>query len=271
MTAGIDTALWDLFARKANLPLREYIRSNARDKIPAYASGIQVSAAKDMLPVARQAGFRNFKRKVGFHRENDIIDIRSAFEGLSKSETLAADANQGWALGEALHFLDGAAGLPLQWLEEPIAVYSQPSDWRTLAERSHVPIAGGENIAGFEDYSKTISQGSLGVIQPDVTKWGGVTGSLQVGREAMSAGRRYCPHFLGGGIGLAASAEIVAALGGDGLLEVDANVNPLRTALFDGAEPIHDGLCCCQDAPGLGIAATPEQVFRYQTMSRDLP
>ena len=74
----------------------------------------------------------------------------------------------------------------------------------------------------------------MAVVQPDVAKWGGISGCLPVARRVVAARRRYCPHYLGGGIGLLASAHLLAAVGGDGLLEVDCNPNPLREGL---AEP----------------------------------
>ena len=67
------------------------------------------------------------------------------------------------------------------------------------------------------------------MIQPDMAKWGGFTRCLSVARRIRAAGLRYCPHFLGGGVGQLASAHLLAAVGGEGLLEIDANPNPLRT------------------------------------------
>ena len=74
------------------------------------------------------------------------------------------------------------------------------------------------------------------MLQPDLAKWGGLSGCWRVARKIRGAGLRYCPHFLGGGIGLIASAHLLAAAGGDGLLEVDVNPNPLRDAFAPWAE-----------------------------------
>ena len=268
--AGLDLAVWDLFARKAGLPLRKYIRADAPDTVGTYASGIQIAAARDLLPVARKAGFSAFKLKVGFHSETDINQILAIFDDLGEGEQIAADANQGWSPEETLHFLRGISERPLTWLEEPIPVYSVSSIWRELALRTSVPLAGGENIAGFDDFAEAIALGALGVLQPDLVKWGGITGNLSVARHALEAGRRYCPHFLGGGIGLIASAELLAAVGGDGLLEFDVTPNPLRSAFWDGGEPVEAGRWCCHDAPGLGIDAIPESISSYQTARIDL-
>lgn len=268
--AGIDMAVWDLMARRAGLPLRRYISADAPDKVPGYASGIQISAADELVPAARDAGYRTFKLKVGFDVEADLAGLAAQAAAARPVDRFAADANQAWSLDDATRFLDGLGEQPLEWLEEPMPVFTPAGEWETLAGRSPVPLAGGENLAGTEEFSDAISAGSLNVIQPDVAKWGGITGCLAVAREAMAAGRRYCPHFLGGGLGLIASAELLAGAGGDGKLEVDVNPNPLRTAFFDGAEPVADGAWTCSDAPGLGIEAIPEALSQFETLHREM-
>lgn len=268
--AGLDIAVWDLFARKAGVPLRKYIRADAPDTVATYASGIQIAAAQDVLPVARNAGFDAFKLKVGFDPNSEITQIQSIFADLGKGEQIAVDANQCWSPDEALRFLRGTSEWPLTWLEEPIPVFSDAGAWQALALQSPVVLAGGENIAGFDDFADAIALGALGVLQPDVAKWGGITGNLCVARGALRAGRRYCPHFLGGGIGLMASAELLAAVGGDGMLEVDVNPNPLRSAFWHGGEPVRAGQWHCQNQPGLGIDAIPESLAGYEAARIDL-
>lgn len=264
--AGLDIAVWDMAARRAGVPLRRLIRANAPDCVPAYASGIQIGAAGDLMPRARAAGHQRFKLKVGFDMGADIAAVRAVQAGLPDHELIACDANQAWSLAQAQEFVAGVADIPLHWLEEPLPVFADAEDWRTLARNSQIPLAGGENIIGEADFDQAIKAGILSVIQPDVAKWGGVTGCLAVARNAMANGRRYFPHFLGAGIGMAASAELLAGSGGDGLLEVDVNDNPLRSAFFDGQEPIADGMWTCSEGPGLGIDHIPDALAQFQTL-----
>lgn len=268
--AGLDIALWDMAARRRGLPLRRLIRENAPDSVPAYASGIQVSAADDLMPRARADGHRRFKLKVGFDMAADISAICRIQADLSPGELIACDANQAWTLDQAKAFLTGIADVPLHWLEEPLPVFSDTSDWQNLAAHTSIPLAGGENIIGEADFDASIQAGLLSVIQPDVAKWGGVTGNLAVARQALSRGRRYFPHFLGAGIGLAASAELLAGAGGDGLLEIDVNENPLRSLFFDGGEPVSDGAWHCSDQPGLGIDKIPSSLTPFQTLYSEI-
>ena len=266
--AGLDIAIWDLAARRADLPLRHLIRAEASDQVPAYASGIPISAADDMLPAARTAGHQRFKLKVGFDMVSDIADVRRLQSGLATKEFIACDANQAWTLGQAQSFVAGLRDTPLHWLEEPIPVFTDAAKWRELSEMCSIPLAGGENIIGEPGFASAIEDGALSVIQPDVAKWGGITGCLAVAKQALAEGRRYFPHFLGAGVGLTASAELLAGVGGDGFLEVDINANPLRSMFFeDGRGPVKNGDWQCTEKPGLGIEFLPEGLDQFQTIA----
>jgi L-alanine-DL-glutamate epimerase-like enolase superfamily enzyme len=69
----------------------------------------------------------------------------------------------------------------------------------------------------------------------------------------MAAGAIYCPHYLGGGVGLLASAHLLAGVGGKGLLEIDANDNPLRTLVCGPLNDVREGQATLTETPGLGI------------------
>ena len=85
-----------------------------------------------------------------------------------------------------------------------------------------------------------------------LAKWGGLSGCLPVARQIIEAGLSYCPHYLGGGIGLIASAHLLSASHGRDMLEVDINHNPLRSPLTDDALTKARSFCL-PDLPGLGV------------------
>ncbi len=268
VAAGLDIAMWDLFACRAGQPLRHILNNAAAASVPAYASGIAVQDAADAIAKARKAGHHMFKVKVGFDLEGDAKAVRELTRTLSPHERLAADANQVWDLVGSLAFLKVLGDASLSWLEEPMPVDAPDADWRHLAKQSKVPLAGGENLAGLDAFDAAIAAGSLTVLQPDVAKWGGITGCRLVAARAMAAGRRYCPHFLGGGIGLLASAHLLAAVGGDGVaLEVDINDNPLRDAFFHPQTSLSAGRWHLDDRPGLGVDALPPELSPFQTLN----
>ena len=83
-------------------------------------------------------------------------------------------------------------------------------------------------------------------------------------RDIIDAGLRYCPHYLGGGIGLIASAHALAAVGGDGILEIDINENPLRTNLLGELLNISPGQAVLGNSPGLGLDPNLESIEKYR-------
>lgn len=89
----------------------------------------------------------------------------------------------------------------------------------------------------------------------------------------MEAGLRYCPHCQGGGIGLVGSAHVLAAAGGDGLLEIDVNPNPLRQELAQPFPKISRVRFTLPIGSGLGIdadmaAAKPWLIQRHDQTSK---
>src|SRR5690606_31582520 len=114
-------------------------------------------------------------------------------------------------------------------------------------------LAGGENLVGLPHFAQFIGAPGMSVLQPDLGKWGGFSGCVEVGRRALQQGKLFCPHWLGGGIGLTASFHLKAAVGGPGYVEVDANPNPLRDLLAMPTFQLVDGAVQLSDAPGLGV------------------
>jgi D-galactarolactone cycloisomerase len=265
--AGLDIAIWDLIARKKGKPLYTLFSNKAVEKVPVYASGINPDESLKTVSDCRKEGYRSFKLKVGFGHKFDYPNITRIIEQLNTNEALMLDANQAWSLAEAKIFIGKISDYPIEWLEEPLPADRPEAEWAELSSASPMPLAAGENIRGIEDFNDRISAGHITVIQPDACKWGGVTGCLQVARKAIEAGKRYCPHYLGGGIGLLASAHILAAAGGDGLLEVDINPNPLREGLSIPFPEFKDGHFILPNSPGLGVEPDFGMVKKYLVAS----
>ncbi|VIO77897.1 D-galactarolactone cycloisomerase [Bradyrhizobium ivorense] len=250
---GLDLALWDLAARRAGKSLRAMLAGTAvRDRVPAYASGLNPDTAAETVARCRDAGFRAFKVKVAFGTETDTAVVSTITRDLRSGERLMVDANQGWDLAEARRAVARLGAFGLGWIEEPLAADRPAAEWAELALLSPVPLAGGENVMGYEAFAGLIANGYHGVVQPDMLKWGGVTGAYAVGRRAVQTGRSYCPHWLGSGVGLLAAAQVLAGVGGPGLLEHDVMENPLREALAQPFPRVRDGLFPLPDGPGLG-------------------
>lgn len=250
--AGIDCALWDLTARRAGVPLYRLL-GGKEPTLAVYASGINPDEPAVLAREMHDAGYRAFKLKVGFGLQRDVQNLRALRRELGGDCRLMVDANQGWELPQALEAIDALGEFTLEWLEEPLAADAPDSDWGALHADSRIPIAAGENLTSRAAFDAAICGRSIDVIQPDVTKWGGLSACVPIARAAIAGGKRFCPHFLGGAIGLATSAHFLAGVGGDGRLEVDANENPLRTFCDGPLAKVTNGTCTLGDVPGIGV------------------
>ncbi|WDR03899.1 mandelate racemase/muconate lactonizing enzyme family protein [Devosia algicola] len=259
--AGLDIALHDLAARQADMPLCAML-GQYREHVPVYISGINPDRPEDVVTAFRRQGYDTFKVKVGFGEGLDIRNL-AAVRALDGDFALAIDANQNWDLRTAISMMNQAAEFDLSWVEEPLAVDRPQAEWAALESATSQKLAAGENLTSWALLEAAIETGTLSIIQPDAAKWGGVSGCLAAARSAEQHGRQYYPHYLGGGIGLVASAHILAAAGGDGLLEVDANPNPLRSAFAD--QFLDDPRLGMRltDRPGLGIEPDLDQFSGY--------
>jgi D-galactarolactone cycloisomerase len=253
VAAGIDAACHDLAARRARLPLWRFLNGSGTGKVRAYASGIGPEAPAELAALAAGRGHTAFKLKVGFGRKTDLHSLTAISSALAPGNILMADANQGWPFDDALKAVRMCADHGAIWIEEPIAADRPLTEWTALAKKSPIALAGGENINRLAEFETVIAGRIFRYLQPDVAKWGGVSGCLEAARLARGAGTVYCPHFLGSGIGLMTSAHLLAAAGGDGLLEIDVNPNPHRDALVGGALPLAAGAIRLSEAAGIGI------------------
>jgi D-galactarolactone cycloisomerase len=260
--AGADVALWDLAAKRLGQPLWRLFGGGPT--VHTYASGLSPTAPEVLAEEKRREGYRAFKLKVGFGAERDLDNLRHLRDMLGPDTRLMVDANQAWTLDEAAVMGCRMAECQPYWLEEPLAADAPLRHWRQLARTLPTPLAAGENLRGADTFAEAIVEGALTVIQPDLGKWGGFSGCLEVGRQALAAGRAFCPHWLGGGIGLVASMHLRAGLGEGGLVEVDSNPNPLRELLGKPMPQLVDGIVTLSDQPGLGVSPDMDAVNAFR-------
>jgi len=262
--AGIDIAMWDLAARMQGKPLYRVLGGATRDKVPVYATGINPDQPEKFAAARYAEGHRAFKLKTGFNHDRDVGNLRAMREAVGKDAVLTCDANQALSVDAAIAFARAVGPIGLQWFEEAIRVDAPAADWRALAEASPVPLAGGENFQGSQ-FDDAIADNVLQVIQPDVTKWGGITGNFQVAKATVAAGKRYCPHFFGGGVSILSSLQLLCAAGGTGLLEFDCHPNAGRELVVGDLLPVTDGQVPVPTGPGLGATPDTVRLDQYRT------
>jgi L-alanine-DL-glutamate epimerase-like enolase superfamily enzyme len=260
--AGVDIALWDVAARRAQQPLWRML-GGGTPRVRVYASGLNPDRPADVAVARRTEGFRAFKLKIGFGSERDIANVAALRDAVGDGVDLMVDANQAWPLETALDMAAALEPFYIGWLEEPLRADRPWSEWQTLRERTTIALAAGENLAGDAGFDAALAADVLKVVQPDIAKWGGFSKGIPLGRRIVAAGARYCPHWLGGGVGLLASAHALAAVGGVGMLEYDANPNPLRAATCGPLANVSDGCAVLNNRPGLGVEPSLAELQAY--------
>ncbi len=269
IASGVDIAVHDLIARKNGVSLTRHLGGNTQ-VIKVYASGMDSRDRERLVDQARESGFKTFKLRVGFGLESDLAAIRSLNELIHDDESIALDANQSWSV-EAINSMSNALHQARPaWVEEPLPVDSSASVWSEAARLIGCPVSGGENMRSHSEFDEAICGSVFQIIQPDICKWGGLSEVHSIARRTADAGKQYLPHFLGSGLGLVASAHMLAALNPSGMLETDVNENGLRELLAGDVLKIDDGRVRIPSSAGLGIAPERETFRQYETIYEEI-
>lgn len=270
--AGIDMAFADLAARRKSLALSALLANEdvKNLNVPVYCSTPDVKRIEELVPQFEENGHRCFKLKVGFDTATDQRNVQK-FTAVAHADTqMCCDANQNWSFTSAVEAVGWLKDHAPLFVEEPILADAPKEDWVSLCNASAVPLAAGENITSQEKFNEHIDNESLNIVQPDVAKWGGVSGAFEVGRYALANNVQCFMHYMGTALGQAASMHTLAAIGGGGRLELDANPNPLRTDLGEIDLSLKEGALQCPQTIGIGFIPDPVQLKKFTVASCDV-
>jgi D-galactarolactone cycloisomerase len=261
INSGLDCAIWDLFAKNQKLPLNKLLNPNSQDHISVYASGINPDESNEKIKLARSIGIEAFKVKIGFNHSLDIGLLDLLSNNASSEEMIMLDVNQGWSFEEAVMYLKTLESYNFSWIEEPISALSTRAEFNQLINTTKCRLAFGENITNFDDFVFFGEIEELNFVQPDLTKYGGVSLINHLSRNIQN--HKIWMHFLGSGVGLLTSAHIMSAINPTAFLETDINFNPLRTNLFDEGLNIENGKIKLNDAHGIGGKLNFDTIHKY--------
>ena len=263
--SALDIALWDLKARAAGQPLcrllgaepgpvRTYVGSVPFLPTPAESAERALQFAAD--------GFRSVKLKIGRGATTDAAHTAALRQALGGDITLTLDANTAYGVEEAIEVARGVAPHGVAWLEEPI----RPDDPQALARvraASPVPIATGENEFELAQFTRLAEAGALDVVQPNITRAGGVSGLLAIDRLCRKHGLKLAPHGVGSAIGISAALHACRAAGSFHMYEANRLLNPLRDELAETPLLFADGNYAARDLPGHGAVPKPALLAEY--------
>lgn len=258
--AGIDTALWDLALRKAGRSFADFM-GLSEVSAQSYATSINAEDLERLIPHHASLGQTHFKLKIGFDEHGNREIVERAARLCPNGSRIMVDSNQSWTLETARNQLGNLEDLSPYFAEEPLPANAPLADWEELASSTDIPLAGGENVYGIESFCAMANAG-LRILQPDVAKWGGVTGALDLAR-AMPQGACLWPHFMGTAVGQVAALSITAVLAETSSCEVDVNENALRTDLCGDVITVRNGRVDLPSGPGLVVPPVPDLLATF--------
>ena len=262
--SGIEMALFDCEARLARKPLARILSENPADMVPVFAGSFFGSRGKlePQVETAIEAGLRGAKVKIGFGVDTDrevLRKVRRAWPG----GMLVADANCAYGVREAEKACTAFDDLDLAWFEEPL----MSDDWSgyvRLGRQKKVPIGAGESwFPG--DLRAALDAGLVDVVEPSVSRCGGIWVEFVTGRDARKRRMKFSPMTgMNSAVSLAASLHVAAAVP-TVAVEYNPFGNPLQSELASGVPRPSAGSISLPEGDGIGIEVDRRFVKRNET------
>ncbi len=247
--AAIDTALWDLRARKQNLPLWK-LAGGARDRCPLYTTEggwlhIPTEALVEDALEAKAKGFTGSKIKIGKpNGSEDFARLSAVRKAVGDGYEIMTDANQGFAVDEAIRRAERLRDLDLAWIEEPLPADDIDGHVR-LNRSTATPVAVGESLYSIRHFREYMQKGACSVVQVDAGRIGGITPWLKVAHTAEAFDMPVCPHFL-----MELHVSLTCAVQNGKYVEYIPQLDDITTSRL----VVENGMALAPSTPGLGIA-----------------
>jgi L-alanine-DL-glutamate epimerase-like enolase superfamily enzyme len=271
--SGIDIAMWDILGKVTGQPVGRLLGGRYRERVLPYASLLMTEprALAGHLAAVREEGFRAFKIGWGpFGRTSSAVDeaiVRAAREAVSSDSLLMVDAGASdafwpqdykWAARTARMLAD----YDVYWFEEPLPPDSL-QDYVLLRNHSPLPVAGGEVLTRRQSFTPWLQQRAFDIVQPDVTKVGGISEERRIAWMAEENGVRFIPHGWNTALGLAADLQLASAARNTNLVEYLTG-SPFIDDLVETRWKLDaDGMLRVPDRPGLGISLNMDAVEKH--------
>ena len=217
-----------------------------------------------------QRGFRAVKfgwGVFGQDRKRDVALVAAAREALGPDVDLMVDA--GWhfdrGAGDAIQLLRELEPFGIYWFEDFLHPECYAGYARVKEAGFKTRIAAGEQEATAWGFRQLIEQGKVDVIQPDISRCGGLSQMRRIAWEAERAGVDVCPHAWLTDLLTAASLHVNACLPTSLFLEYNVSENRmLREIVRNPIQLEEDGTMRVPEGPGLGIDIDEKVVGRYR-------
>ncbi|VFR41514.1 Muconate cycloisomerase [plant metagenome] len=201
--SALDTAIWDINARAAKLPLHRYLGAVELESVPAYASGGYYLDGKtpqhlgeEMASYAAK-GFKAVKMKTGrLSPREEEARLKAAREAVGPDVEVMMDCNNAWEdLTQALQYIRRFEQYDPYFIEEPFGPDDIDNHAR-LARATRLPIATAEIGYGRWYHKQLLEKEACSILQTDAAVCGGITEWKRIAATAASHGVVVCPHWF---------------------------------------------------------------------------
>ena len=272
--SGIDIALWDILGKATRMPVGRLLGGTYRTRVQPYCSLLMEHPAEMFKVITRyrKDGFRAFKigwgpfgRAMNAKLDEDIV--RAARDAAGPESRLlvdagASDAHWPHGLKWAMRTAEMLAKHDVGWFEEALKPDAL-DDFCHLRRVSPVPIAGGEVLTRRQNFQPWLVKGAFDIVQPDVTKVGGISEQRRIAWMAHDFGVKYIGHGWNTALGLAADLQLASAFPDTDLVEYIGGSPYVDGILREPFVVDGEGYLNIPDTPGLGMELDPQKVARY--------
>jgi L-rhamnonate dehydratase len=269
--SGIDIALWDIKGKAEGKPVHELLGGAKREHVRAYASMLMPDTpdeTAERVGALCDDGFTAVKLgwgPLGQDARRDVELAAAAKEAAGDCEILI-DAGLGYGADArtAIEVARELEQIGVFWLEEPF----EPDEYEAYAELAdavEIRIAAGEQDTTRWGFRELIERGHVDLVQPDVTRCGGITEWLRIAELAREHGVETVPHAWKSGIIKAASLHCNAVIPDALFQEYCVADTPINQTLTHERLPVEEGgFIRVPTAPGIGVTLDDEVVARYR-------
>lgn len=266
--SGIDMALWDIRGKAAGWPVYKLLGGSSRP-IPAYAGGVALgfqepAALVDEIRPLVESGYKAVKLRLGDIPARDLQRVAAVRKAFGDDLTILVDANTGYNVSDVRQVMPGLEANNVGWLEEPFPAHDHRS-YSIAATFGNVPLAAGENHYTRFEFTRVIEDRIIQILQPDLSKSGGITELLRIAAMASAWKLSINPHTATSALNMAASIHFLASIENAGYFEGDVSTsNPFREQL--GSTPYtmdSEGNVRPLEKPGIGIDVDEDFLLKH--------
>jgi len=280
MMSGADIALWDIAGKALGQPVCKLLGAKYRDRVKAYASTLFRPTPDDMKRAVAEYlkhGFKAIKFGWGVFGRDLALDIelvKAAREEAGSEVELMVDG--GWygvgyddpfrarSIRDWVRLAIALEEQGVYWLEDFLHPENFEGYARVAEQTMTLRLAAGEQLSGITEFERLAEEGRADVLQPDLSRCGGLTVGRQIADMAMRRQIDCAPHAWLTDVLKAASLHLNAYLMNSLYIENNVSSASLLNKLCKNRIEMTDGYLPVPEGPGLGVEIDEKMVAKYR-------